>query len=230
MINSNFKWAFLAGGAVLLTGVIALQVVRFYVTRPSAPFSFDRSLGSLPNGWKVADLPLSGTEDASKAAINILQFDEFVHKRFTKSDREFTLFATTYAPRSVPVDIVAQHTPDACWPSQGMSVTKSESDKQFYLGKQALPPGEWRTFSTSASSTIEVVFWHTIGGFAVAKFDYGRYSRLRAVYRQFYEPSNRQFFVRISSGQPLEGVLGDREVAWLLHGIMTSALKLSDEP
>jgi hypothetical protein len=226
MSNCRFKLKLTIIGAVLLVSVVILQALRFGITRTHDNFSFGQALGLGMGEWRVVDLPLGSSEQLSKVTSDILRFDAYIHKQFSKRGREFDLFVATYAPRSVPVVVVAQHTPDQCWPTQGWRILQTESNRQFRLGSEMLPPGEWRTFRTTDGQTIEVVFWHTIAGRSVAQYDQGRFSGLKEAFRQLWESNSRQFFVRISSRQPLGEMLMDAEVSELLRGLMDTTLKI----
>jgi len=210
----------ICGGALLVA--LSAQAVRMFISR-DVGFSIKRSLSADLGRWRYSDLPVGASEFESRMAQAVLQFDECVHRRYYRQGGEFTFFVATYAPDTVAVSDVRQHTPDQCWPAVGWRSIAKESGVTLRVAGRRLPPGEWRAFRGGSGEEVEVIFWHTIGGRSLAKYDRGLGSGLREAIRQFGEPNRRQFFVRIASRQSLAELLDDVD----LEGHFSELFELS---
>ena len=115
------------------------------------------------DGWTVVDLPLGLTETLTNDAERLLQFDEFVYRSFTKGTDSFRIYVAYWGPEKMPVGEVAKHTPDTCWPLNGISRLYHQSSATFRMGEVSLKGGELRLFGVGYER-IHVIYWHLVNG------------------------------------------------------------------
>ena len=169
---------------------------------------------SLPD-WQVRDLPLGPTEPEVTRVSKSLNFNSYVYRQYTRGIASFDIYAAYWRPGRMPLNSVAEHTPDGCWVQNGWKEEWSLHNVPLCAGENTLAGGESRIFSDAAGHRKHVQFWHYVGG--IRYFDHGsRYDGLAgiwrwwlAVARQRYTPPLEQLFIRVSSDSPIEQLIGD---------------------
>jgi len=125
----------------------------------------------------------------------------------------------------MPTQLVASHTPDRCWTENGWRCLAMRFQEPETLDGSALLPAEWRIFEPpSGGRPVYVLYWHLVGG---RRYDYGR--RFNAIpspllwwkgaVQQMLLGSGEQYFIRITSNEPIEGLWSDRGFAEMLRGL-----------
>lgn len=165
------------------------------------------------DGWKVEDLPLGATERERAEAAEVLRLDDMVYRRFTRGPAQFTLFVSYWRRHSMPVRLVAQHTPDICWPAQGWSCTRSNRQFRLSFAGGLSRAGDYRELVALDSRRIATVFWHLADGEVVrdglegSTLDWWKRARDRA-----QEGSPTQYFIRLVTNRNFEELA--QEDAW----------------
>jgi hypothetical protein len=211
-MNSNKpKLALLVAMALILAiGVMA------GLRRPVAAVrkvDLARALPALP-GWATRELPLGETETVVEAVRGILNFDSYVYREYQRGGHVFTLYGAYWSAGLMPAQSVASHSPDHCWVLAGWTCLEWRSRAALRGAAAGLGPVEERRFRAPSGETAYVWFWHLQNG---RPADYGfrgdllRYASrwLRDGFRQIFTGPAEQFFLRVSSPQPLEKLAGD---------------------
>ena len=125
----------------------------------------------------------------------------------------------------MPTRFVASHTPDRCWTENGWHCLQMKFMQDEVVDGTALKPAEWRLFEPpDGGKPVYVLYWHLVDG---RVYDYGR--RFNAVpepmrwwkdaVQQVLRGSREQFFIRLTSSEPLEQLWGDAGVAEVLRSL-----------
>jgi hypothetical protein len=115
-----------------------------------------------------------------------------------------TLYLACWRPGQAPVNLVASHTPDACWPGSGWTMLESPplTNAPVITGRE-LPRPEQRLFR--AMFPQYVWFWHLYDGRPITYRDpYSAIELLRIAWRFGFRKGGDQVFVRDSSNRPLD--------------------------
>lgn len=199
--------------AVLLLLAIALQLGSYVLRRNPAPPPPALAVSiplDLP-GWIGADVPLGETEELKKNTVAVLQFDDFVSRRYRRAGREFTLYAAYWRPGKVPPRSVGVHTPDTCWIQNGW--TRRDRDYAVPLRSATGPllPAERGTYEFRGI-VQHVLFWHLVGHEVYAYKQDGLHSLtapLKDLLTFGLNQRREQLFVRLSSSEPFEQFWSD---------------------
>jgi hypothetical protein len=173
-------------------------------------------------GWIGRDVPLGPTEFVASEVEKVLNYDEVVNREYMRGGESFGVYAAYWGAGKMPTRFVASHTPDRCWTENGMRCVEMKFKQAVPPGSGALQPAEWRRFETGQDSRpVHVVYWHLVEG---RIYDYGsRFSAvpsptlwLKDAVQQALLGSREQYFFRITSSEPLEGLWSDPGVAEIL--------------
>lgn len=198
----------------LLCG-LALQFFNPFRPPPSAPKP--AHLGSMiPSslpGWSVSEMELGPTESVAEASIRILQFDDFVYRRYSRGKDFFEIYAAYWGPNKMPLQKVASHTPDRCWTQVGWKVADMQAALPLTAEQAPLKPAHWRIFDLG-DTRQHVIYWHVVGD---ELYDYGdRFNAapdpvkwLRDAFRWSFGGSAEQYFIRINGNIPIPDLLED---------------------
>lgn len=209
-------YGLVAGSAGILLAAVAVQCAAG-LNRTALPVpALPQLLSHGGDGWSAMDLPLAETNAAETEVREVLGFDDYVYRRFRdRANRAFDVYVAYWAAGKMPPSMVAAHTPDVCWVGDGWSIARAHSDEA--LGDLTLvgTPGEWRRMRAPDGEIREVWFSH-IGGrryFELAESGLTRPSqfgkRLKELWAELWSGSREQWFIRISSEQPLETLARD---------------------
>jgi hypothetical protein len=209
---SGKLFVLLAVSAVLSAGILA-GMLRPMEAMPRMVDLGNELPAELP-GWTMRDLPLGDTETIIEATKNILRFDSFVHRKFRRGEYLVTVYGAFWSAGTMPSQSVASHSPDHCWVLAGWKCNDWQSRAAPARASQLLGPVEVRSFVAPSGQTMNVWYWHLQNGVSA---DYGfrgnimNYTSrwLRDSMRQVFSSSPEQFFIRLSSQQPLEDFAGD---------------------
>ncbi len=202
----------LAGFAVLLLSAIGLVV---YGGRQIAPPRFAGGLEALlpaaSAGWVSVPRDIAETEEMRQAVGEILNYTEGVLRDYVRDGRRISVYIAYWSPGRMNYREVASHTPDVCWPAAGWHKTAAATLSPFTLGEAMIPGGEGRVFR-NAAGTEHVWFWHVVGE-RVHSYGTGYKPAWHAMFTDIFRwglnQREEQFFIRISSNEPLEQQLAE---------------------
>jgi hypothetical protein len=176
-------------------------------------------------GWKTRDVPLGSTEFLSNEVEKVLNFDEAVSREFSRGGESFGLYVVYWSAGKMPVRLVASHTPDRCWTESGWRCLAMKFKQQETLDGVPLQPAEWRLFSPPVSGPpVYVLYWHLVDG---RTYDFGgRFNSIpdpmrwwKDVFQQAALGNREQYFIRLTSTQPLENLWSDPGFAAVLRSL-----------
>lgn len=220
-----WRWSLLGPAAGCLLAVL----LQFLPSLRTVPPTRAPHLGTavpldLP-GWRGREVPLGPTEFMSGEVEKVLRFDEAVSREYTKDGRSFTVYAAYWGAGKMPTQLVASHTPDRCWTENGWRCLEMKFRQQRVIGSEVLQPAEWRLFAPPrGDQPVHVMYWHLVEGVA---YNYG--ARLNSVpdpmlwakdaVRQALLGNREQYFIRLTSTEPLEELWDDPGFSEVLRGL-----------
>ena len=203
--------------ALVLVGAIGLQFILKPKIYSSASYAgkLARILPSQVDGWVVADEALGDTEGARKNVEDILNYDDYVYRRYSAAGREFAVYMAHWAAGRMPTRLVTLHVPDRCWVENGWTCLEAKFNISSDLRSLRMPPAQWRIFTPpNQQRPVYVSFWLTRDG---VPYNFGdrlntipsplRY--VSQIVRESFEQSGEQLFVRITSDRSLTEFAGD---------------------
>ena len=176
-------------------------------------------------GWDAREVPLGPTEFLSKEVEKILNYDEVLNREFVRGARRFNIYIAYWGPGKMPTRLVASHTPDRCWTENGWRCLAMKSKQAKLFDGPGLKPAEWRLFEPPENGTpTYVLYWHLVEG---RLYDYGeRFNDVpdpwlwwKDAVQQALHGSREQYFIRLTSNDPLENLKDDPGFSELLHGL-----------
>lgn len=202
----KLTFAFIA--AVLLVGL----GVMFWGVRLDMTPKFNGHVADLVPaqtglpGWQVKDAPVAETPEIQRQVDQLLDFTEAVYRIYEKGGMRVSVYLAYWKPGKMPVKEIARHTPDVCWTAGGWQKRSQSVFIPPVVDGQAMEPAEWRAFSMHGQ-TEHVVFWHLVDGKAHSYHTGGRpawNAVITDTIARGIRQKPEQFFLRISSNQPLE--------------------------
>jgi hypothetical protein len=166
------------------------------------------------------------------AAARILNFDDYAYRIYRKGNRSIGVYVAYWAAGRMPTHKVASHTPDRCWTENGWKCDDMKFAVPVAFGGQALKPAEWRKFTPpGGGGTQYVLYWHLVGD---EIYDYGeRFNSrphpikwVRDSIAYAMKGSREQYFIRLTSDQPVENLLSDPELAPVMQMLASLGLRL----
>jgi hypothetical protein len=201
------KLRIILSGAVLLL-LTAIGLVVYGSTRPVERTFHGKLIELLPSapaGWTRTLRPIADTPEMQKAVGEILNFDDGVFVDYTRGADRLSVYIAYWTPGKMSHRLVAGHTPDVCWVGAGWVCTERSTASPQVSGL-LLHPAETRTF-TAQGTTEYVWFWHLVGG---QPKSYGTgakppwHASLQDMLKKGLNQREEQFFIRLSSAQPLD--------------------------
>jgi len=225
-MNASLLRISLVVPAVALVGAVALQGTHLFREVPKPrDLRLDEAVPIRLEGWDGHDVPLGANEFQSNAVEKVLNYDQVIYREYRHDQESFGVYVAYWGAGKMPTRFVASHTPDRCWTENGWHCVEMKFRQEEPFDGQALPPAEWRRFEPpQGGPPTYVLYWHLVDG---KLYDYG--SRFNAVpdplrwwkdaARQALLGSREQFFIRLTSNEPLEQLMGDPGVAAVLHSL-----------
>jgi hypothetical protein len=176
-------------------------------------------------GWTSQDLPLGPNEFLSSEAEKVLNYDDVVNREFSGDGTRFGVYVAYWRPGKMPTQLVASHTPDRCWTENGWKCVAMKFKQTMAFSGGNLQPAEWRKFEPPhGGAPVYVVYWHLVGG---KVYDYGsRFSAVpdpvlwwKGAVHQVLLGSREQYFIRITSTEPIERLRGNPGFEEVLRGL-----------
>jgi hypothetical protein len=225
---------------VLLVGGIALQVMHVPNVNDGiagggvAAGDLVKKFPASAGGWFGRDEALGPSEFVSGAAARILNFDDYAYRIYRKGNRTLGVYVAYWAPGRMPTHKVASHTPDRCWTENGWKCDEMKFAQPVSYAGHDLKPAEWRKFTPPGGQggTQYVLYWHLVGD---ELYDYGeRFNRsphpvkwVRDSLAYAMKGSQGQYFIRLTSDQPVENLLDDPELAPVMDMLTALGLRLA---
>jgi len=219
------RWPLLIPAGVLL-GSVALQGMSgFRESAKAREPHLARAVPAALEGWSGRELPLGANEFMQNEVEKILNYDEVVNREFTRGKTSFGVYVAYWGAGKMPTRLVASHTPDRCWTENGMRCLAMQFKQTRLVDGQPLQPAEWRSFEPpSGGRPTYVLYWHLVEG---RVYDYGE--RFNAVpdpvlwwkdaVQQAMLGSREQYFIRLTSTEPLENLWSDPGFAEVVRGL-----------
>lgn len=200
--------------AVLLIGIttlfLALSLQAYFALVPPPERTFKKTLSAVvPNtlpGWKVEDLEIADTPEASARVSDFLDFDDSIFRSFTKGNTRVGLYIAYWSPGKASYRWAGAHTPDTCWVLTGWNCTKREYSIPFHHGETRFQPAEYGVYETETDKQ-NVYFWHLVGNEAYAYKQKGVpniFAALIDVRHHGLNLRKEQFFIRLSSNKTMD--------------------------
>jgi hypothetical protein len=197
-------------GFVIFVAAVVLQLggPRKQQHAPRAQH-LNKVLPAAIDGWTTTELPIGANEAITGAVYKELRYDEYVHRAFSKKGVTFTAYLGYWAPGKMPARLVASHTPDRCFTTNGMQCLEVSHDYVPAVAGVKPWQGEWRLFRDPGSRLVHVIFWHRVNGHL---YDYGRHlnaipnplSWVKDAFSEATEGNGEQYFIRLTSNVPFK--------------------------
>jgi len=224
-MKSLLKRPALLVSLLVLVATVAVQFVTIFRETPQPrPAHLNKFVRPAPEGWRSREVPLGPNEFLEGQVGKILNFDEAVHREYTRGAVTFAVYAAYWGPGRMPTRLVASHTPDRCWTENGWTCLEMRFKEERSVGNLALQPAEWRLFRSPAGEKTHVLFWHLVDG---RIYDFG--SRFTAIpdpvrwwkdaIRQAFRGSSEQYFVRVTSNVPFAEIWNEPGFGSVMKGL-----------
>jgi hypothetical protein len=222
----------LGAGATVLVAALVFQQFGSRLEMPAAA-GYKGDLArwipeALPS-WQVRDEPLGQNERVNAGVAEVLRFDDFIFRRYSKGEQSFSVYVAHWGRGKMPTRLVAEHTPDRCWVENGWTCDQRFERNPIALEGRALLPAEYRIFRSPGSVTgsHHVIFWLLVDG---KEYDFGQHKNLITHAVQWWAGAFSEFarhrlpehyFVRIASISPFESL-------WREPGFQTVMKSVAD--
>ncbi len=215
-------------GILTLLTVLGMQAYFVLIPPPEPNFSGNLSevLPSELSGWKVQDLEIAGTPEASKRDSKFLNFDDAIFRSFVKEDSKVGLYVAYWSSGKAPYRWAGAHTPDTCWVLNGWACTKREYSIPFQHGAVKFQPAEYGVYKTK-NDRQHVYFWHLVGSKAYAYKQHGNpniFGALIDVRHHGLNLRKEQFFIRLSSNKTIDQLKQLDGFSYILDSLMDLGL------
>jgi hypothetical protein len=220
------RWPLVLPALVLATAT-GIQGVKFFheTPKPHDPHLARTIPLAIPGGWTGTDVPLGSNEFNSNEAEKVLNYDAVLNREYGRGGETFGVYVAYWGAGKMPTRLVASHTPDRCWTENGWRCLAMKFKQPEIFEGAVLQPAEWRIFEPPlGGSPTYVLYWHLVEGHA---YDYGdRFNNVpspilwwKDAVQQAVLGSREQYFIRLTSNEPLENLWGDPGFAEVLRGL-----------
>lgn len=206
--------------AFILVSVFALQFWGIF--RKESSLGFTGSLASklpLKLGLTIGrDESIAASEEMKRAVQELLNYDDAVYRIYSMPRQRISVYVAWWAPGKMSPRLVAAHTPDVCWPSNGW-VRDIDAERQpegirRALGKHDLNGVEYRVFRASGRPEY-ILFWHRFGSKTLSYSEGGAppwWAFMSEIWENGLDLKQEQLFIRVSSDTPINNWLNDEDV------------------
>jgi len=216
--------------SLVLAGIIAVNLYYNAVkdVAPTKKVSLEEAIVREVPGWQVEDVPLAETEEMLNRVDSILNFDEYISRRYKKGSNEVILYVAYWGPGKMPVKEVHTHTPDICWVGNGWKMTdKSHEVPMTNSQGRALLPAQSRVFEKDGITTY-VNYWHVVGDNVYVnqmhKSKSVGFNSIISLFRFGIDTKKEQYLIRFSSNKPLDKMWKDSEFSKILDNFSSLCL------
>ena len=218
-------WSLILSGLALAAAVAVQGVNLFRETpKPRDPHLNQSVPLDLP-GWSGRDVPLGANEFLSNEAEKVLNYDDVLYREYARSGENFGVYVAYWGAGKMPTRLVASHTPDRCWTENGWRCLQMKFKAEETFEGSPLQPAEWRVFEPPrGGGPTYVMYWHLVEG---RTYDYGnRFNNVpdpvlwwKDAMQQALLGSREQYFIRLTSNEPLESLWNDPGFEEVLRGL-----------
>ncbi|HTQ32070.1 MAG TPA: hypothetical protein VMI53_12740 [Opitutaceae bacterium] len=220
-------WRWSLGLPVLvLVSAVAIQGAHFFHEnpKPRGPH-LNRYIPETLPGWSSRDVPLGANEFIVDEVEKVLNYDEVVCREYNRGAESFNVYVAYWGAGKMPTRLVASHTPDRCWTENGWHCLEMKFKQHEFFDGMPLQPAEWRMFEPPlGGKPVYVLYWQLVDGHA---YDYGdRFNDVPSPFlwwkdavQQALFGSREQYFIRLTSTEPLESLWNDPGFAEVLRGL-----------
>ena len=164
-------------------------------------------------GWVSKDEAIANTPEMKAKVGELLNYTDSVFRIYQKGGRQLAVYLAYWRPGQMDPRLVAAHSPDVCWAETGWKHAAPAAEWRVEVSDvHTLGSGQLREFDNQGQ-TQHVVFWHFVGGRPSGLVE--RYVRGQSfwtwdqIIKNPRAPKYEQWFVRISSNEPLDQLAGD---------------------
>lgn len=208
----------------LMVGAIGLLIYgQTLVPKPRFTGKLRDFLPPAPPGWTVVEKPIAETPEMKKAVGELLNYDDGIYVDYQNSVGDvFSVYLAHWNPGKMSARLVAGHTPDVCWVGNGWRMVDRNLAFTPATGtSEILPPAQWGIYELRGA-VQHVLFWHSHAG-KIVKMDTSTaptwWTPLADMASRGLNQRGEQFFMRLSSNQPVE-----RWTTWKVYQELISAL------
>jgi hypothetical protein len=212
--------------ALVLSVAVALQGTHLFRETPRPrDIHLSQAVPSTLPGWEGHDVPLGPNEFVAGEVEKVLNYDQVLYREYRHNGETFGVYVAYWGPGKMPTRFVASHTPDRCWTENGWHCIDMKFKEREDIEGVALQPAESRLFEPpDGGSPTYVLYWHLVDG---KIYDYGeRFNSVpdplrwwKDAVQQVLLGSREQFFIRLTSNEPLERLFGDPGVVEVLRSL-----------
>jgi hypothetical protein len=226
------RWSLILPGFALVAAV-SLQGVNVFREKPQPHAAhLNQSVPLELPGWSGRNVPLGANEFMAGEVEKVLNYDEVLNREYGRAGESFGVYVAYWGAGKMPTRLVASHTPDRCWTENGWRCLQMKFKATENFEGVPLQPAEWRVFEPPrGGSPIYVLYWHLVEGRA---YDYGdRFNNVpdpllwwKDAVQQAVLGSREQYFIRLTSSEPLEDLWKDPGFAEVLRGLARLGLRV----
>lgn len=197
-------------GSVILLTALAFRAYFAFVPPPAATLheKLSEIVPSTLSGWKIEDMNMADSPESSARISKFLNFDDALFRVFENGDTTIGLYIAYWSPGKASYRWAGMHTPDTCWVQNGWTRTHREYSIPFKHGEVQFQPAEFGVYEKNGNGQ-HVYFWHLVGGQAFGYIQEGGHNIFGALIDIKHHGLNlrqEQFFIRLSSNEPLEAL------------------------
>lgn len=221
--------AFVAG-VLILAGILE---IGFPIIKPKSNMCVEVTKQVLPpietqtltyQNWKIQELSLAETEDMRSLVKERLNYSSYVYRKYSNSELSFSVYIVHWEKGMMPIRLVAAHTPDSCWPTNGWHCVDMRFGEPISINNKLLYPVEWRKFKSPSGESLNVWFWHIANNQPYrAGNGSHRYTllrkRLRDLWQELVIGDPEQYFVRITSADGFDRLSQESVFSSLLNNL-----------
>lgn len=224
------KFSLIACFLILLGSFAAMVLLPIFTKGEQQHSGLLDALPKVVDGWNIKDMPIANSGEMKKAVDELLNYEKAVFREYEKGGRVLQLYAAYWPPKRFHPRMIADHTPDVCWVSNGWQMSKADYVYQVPSDGLALQHAQYRLFEAHGSF-LNVIYWHVVDG-RLSGYAEGINTRSNKftedILASIKSGSGEQFFIRLSSPQPWTDWRGDPLYEEILR-VFSPVLKLEDQ-
>ena len=223
--QSRWRWSLL-GPALVLVAAVAMQGRQAWRAVPGGREPhLANVIPRVVENWQSREVALGANEFLANEVEKVLNYDEVVSREYRRGGESFGVYVAYWGAGKMPTRLVASHTPDRCWTENGWHCLGMKFKLVEMVDGRPLQPGEWRVFEPpQGGGPTYVLYWHLVEG---RTYDYGnRFNDVpspvlwwKDALQQAFLGSREQYFIRLTSSQPLEELWDDPGFREVVRGL-----------
>ena len=191
--------------ATFALGVVP-QIVNSITRRKLEPCRVHDMLPKAQGAWQSTAIPMADGPSVEERVIAALRCDAAEMRSYRADGHEFSVLALHWCTGKISHRLVAVHTPDTCWTNSGWRFEEHSFAWPDATKFSLATPIQYRKFKQGAHS-VHVAFWHLSDGKVVFYHTLGLpppSAVLQDLLGFRFNQQGEQYFVRITSAEPLE--------------------------